>query len=81
MDEIKTLNSLGLTLPTPAYFAGMIIFSIIGMAAYYYGKKASLRNPKWIGVALMFYPYAVSETWVLYVVGCVLCVGLYIYRR
>jgi len=81
MDELKMLQSLGLTLPTPAYIAGVFFFSIIGMAAYYYGKKASLKKPKWIGVALMLYPYAVSETWMLYLVGSGLCIALYVYRR
>lgn len=80
MDELKTLQSMGLVLPSPAYLAGAFIFSIIGMVAYYYGKRASRRNPKWIGVALMVYPYAISETWMLYLVGCGLCVALYVWR-
>ena len=29
----------------------------------------------------MFYPYAVSQTWLLYVVGVVLCAGIYIDRN
>ncbi|MBI3523705.1 MAG: hypothetical protein HY066_04135 [Betaproteobacteria bacterium] len=81
MDELKTLESLGFTLPSPAYIAGAIIFSIIGYAAYRYGKKAGMAAVKWIGVALMLYPYAISETWQLYVVGGALCAGLYIYRK
>jgi hypothetical protein len=40
-----------------------------------------LTKPKWIGVALMLYPYVVSETWVLYGVGVSLCVALYVYRK
>jgi len=32
-------------------------------------------------VALMLYPYAISETWLLYAVGTALCVGVYVYRR
>jgi hypothetical protein len=39
MDELSTLQSLGLTLPTPAYLFGIILFSVIGIAAYRYGKK------------------------------------------
>jgi hypothetical protein len=30
----------------------------------------------WLGVALMFYPYAVSGTVALYAVGLALCAGL-----
>jgi hypothetical protein len=80
MDDLNTLGSLGFTLPTPAYFAGSILFGIIGFVAYRFGKKTSRGQIKWIGVALMFYPYAISKTWLLYVVGCALCVGLYLAR-
>ena len=41
MDELQTLGALGFTMPTPAYLVGVIIFSIIGYAAYRYGKKTS----------------------------------------
>lgn len=81
MDELKSLQSLGFTLPSPAYLIGALLFGIIGFAAYRYGKKASRPPAKWIGVALMLFPYAISETWLMYVVGAGLCVGLYVYRR
>jgi len=41
MDNLKTFESMGFTLPSPAYLIGAIFFSIIGYAAYRYGKKAS----------------------------------------
>lgn len=81
MDEIKAIESMGLVLPSPAYLVGTILFGIIGFAAYRYGKKTSLAAVKWIGVALMFYPYLISETWLMYVVGAGLCVGLFVLRR
>lgn len=81
MDDLKTLESLGFTLPGPAYIFGAIFFGIIGYAAYRYGKKASLGRFKWIGIALMLYPYAISETWALYAVGGGLCLGLYVFRK
>jgi hypothetical protein len=82
MDELKTLEALGFTLPSPAYLIGAILFSVIGYAAYRYGKKASLQTIKWIGIALMLYPYFISaETWLLYAVGAGLCIGLYVSRR
>ena len=77
-DTLTTLESMGITLPSRAYLIGAIIFSIIGYAGYRYGKKTSLRTTKWIGIALMLYPYIISETWLLYTVGAGLCVGLYI---
>ena len=81
MDELKTMESLGLTMPSPAYLFGAVLFGVIGIAAYRYGKKAELSALKWIGVALMIYPYAVSEIWMLYVFGGVLCVALYVFRN
>lgn len=81
MDQIETLQSMGLTLPSPAYIFGAIVFGFIGYAAFRYGRKAELPIPKWIGVALMLYPYAISQTWLLYAVGAALCVGLYCYRH
>lgn len=81
MNELKTLESLGLTLPGPMYILGAIVFGLLGYAAYRYGKKAELPAPKWIGVALMLYPYAISSIWLLYAVGTGLCIGLYVYRK
>jgi len=81
MEELKMLESLGLAMPSPAYLFGLFLFGIIGFAAYRYGKKMSLQSFKWIGVALMLYPYVVSATWLLYGVGVVLCVGLYFNRK
>ncbi len=82
MDDLQeALNSLGLTLPSPAYIIGAIVFGIIGIAAYRYGKKTSTVSAKWIGIALMLYPYAVSDTWLLYLVGAGLCAALYAFRK
>ncbi len=81
MDELNTLNSLGFTMPTPAYLVGALLFGLIGFVAYRYGKKMSMTYTKWIGIGLMLYPYAVSKTWLLYVVGIGLCAGLYFYRE
>jgi len=80
MDELKTLETMGFSMPTPAYLAGMIVFSLVGYAAYRYGKKTSTSFTKWIGVVLMLYPYVVTETWLMYGVGAGLCISLYMYR-
>ena len=81
MDELKTIESLGLTIPSMAYIAGAIIFSIIGYAGYRYGKKSGHSTPLWIGIALMVYPYVISETWLMYAVGTALCFALYMFRK
>ena len=80
MDELKSLESLGFTLPSPAYIVAAIVFGIIGFAAYRYGKKTARVKVKWIGVALMLYPYLISDTRLLYVVGVGLCMALYLLR-
>jgi len=81
MDILNTLQSLGVTIPGPTYLIGAVLFSIVGYVGYRHGKKAKLATPRWIGIALMLYPYAVSDTWLLYAVGGVLCVGLYVFRK
>ena len=80
MDQVDTLQSLGLTLPTPAYLFGLILFGVISIAAYGYGRKQKKRNAKWLGVSLMLYPYAISDTVWLYVVGVALTAGLFVWR-
>lgn len=80
MNNREVLESVGLQLPSPAYLFGAILFGIVGYAAWRYGRKAELPYPKWIGVALMFFPYAVSRTSLLYLIGCGLCAALYIFR-
>ena len=80
MDDAQSLGSMGLTLPDPGYLSGAILFGIIGFAAYRYGKTTSRAPVKWIGVALMLYPYLISETWMLYAVGASMCIALYFYR-
>ena len=69
MNEIKALQSMGFVLPSPAYIFGAIVFGLLGMVAFSRGKKTSQRVLTWTGVALMLYPYAIGETWLLWSVG------------
>lgn len=73
MDPLSTLASLGLTLPSPAYLIGATVFGLVGLVAYYRGKRLGRPRTRWLGLALMLYPYLVPQTWLLYVVGAVLC--------
>ena len=77
-DLTKLLSSLGLELPSPAYIVGAILFGIVGYVAFRRGRKVSKPQLTWTGAILMFYPYAVSQTWQLWVVGVVLCGWLYV---
>jgi hypothetical protein len=76
-DNVAALEALGFSLPSTGYLIGVVVFGIVGYVAYRYGKKMSLPTTKWIGIALMLYPYAITATWLLYVVGAGLCVGAY----
>ena len=76
MDELSALQSFGLTLPSPAYIIGTILFGLVGMVAWRYGRKRAMPRTKWLGVALMFYPYAIERTWLLFAVGAALCAGI-----
>ncbi|MFO1249568.1 MAG: hypothetical protein U1E77_00065 [Inhella sp.] len=78
MNDQTALRALLLGLPSPAYLFGAIVFGLIGIAAYRHGKKTQRARTRWLGVALMLYPYAVSMTWLLYVVGAVLCVAMFL---
>ncbi len=78
--DLAALQS-GFSLPTPVYLLGLLVFSILGFAAYRYGKKTERSSIKWIGVAMMLFPYATPETWQLYLVGGGLCGALYWFRR
>lgn len=80
MGELSGAQSLGFTLPSTAYIVGAILFGIIGFVAFRYGKKLGLPVVKWVGVVLMFYPYAIAETWQLYTVGIVLCAAMVWFR-
>ena len=60
-------------------FAG-IVFGAIGFAAFIYGKKQVSFKPMLIGIALMAYPYFVSNTILLWGIGAALTVSLFLFR-
>lgn len=80
-EALSSLHSLGLTLPSPAYLFGMIVFGLIGLGAYRSGRVSERKVTMWLGVALMVYPYLISATWLMYGVGLALCAGLWAGRR
>ena len=74
------LTAFGIDLPSPAYLFGAIVFGLVGLAAFRFGRRHGRRPTLWVGVALMLFPYAVSRTWVLYATGLALCAGLLLDR-
>jgi hypothetical protein len=79
-DTLEALDELGIGLPSPAYLTGVIVFSVVGVAAFYYGKRHGRNRMRWLGLALMLYPYVVWQTWLLYVVGLGLSIGAWLDR-
>ena len=65
------LQPLGLSLPSPAYLAGLIVFGIVGWIAWRRGRKTDRASLKWVGLATMLYPYVVPQTWLLWSIGLV----------
>jgi uncharacterized membrane protein len=78
MDNLSALQALGLELPSPAYLIGALVFGLIGWAAFRLGRQRERPRTRWLGLALMLYPYAVSRTWLLYAVGTLLCAGIWL---
>jgi hypothetical protein len=76
-ESLQLAQDMGFTLPSPAYIFGSIVFGLIGLVAWRYGKVVQHPRMRWLGVVLMFYPYVVGETWLLYVVGCGICAYLW----
>jgi hypothetical protein len=57
------------------------MFGVIGLAAFLYGKKSVLIVPMVLGMALMVFPYFVSDTWLLYGIGSALTVACWYFRH
>lgn len=69
---------LGLVLPSPAYLLGAFLFGLVGYVAFRRGRKNAHPELTWTGVALMIYPYGVPQTWLLWLLGTVMCGWIYI---
>jgi len=75
-DTLALAQDAGLTLPSPAWIFGCILFSLVGFAAWRYGKAVQVPRIRWLGLALMLYRYLTGPTWLLYGVGCALCAAI-----
>lgn len=65
---------------SPAQMLWGVLFGAIGMGYFSYGRKQRAAVPFAIGVALMTYPFFVSNTYLLALVGAVLCAVPYFIR-
>ena len=57
-----------------------VVFGSIGLAYFVYGKKQRRFVPLLCGIALMAFPYFISNTVLLVVVGLVLSAVPYFFR-
>jgi hypothetical protein len=79
-DQLEALGALGITLPSPAYIVGAIVFGFVGLWAFVHGKRVGRPRTRWLGLALMLYPYVVWQTWLMYLVGLGLCIAVWLDR-
>jgi len=62
--------------PTWLMLSGL--FSVIGLAAFTYGRRQQRGTPLLVGLVLMVYPYFVSSITALVGIGVLLLVGLFV---
>lgn len=78
------LSTYGINLSPDSFSFGNImagiIFGIIGLYAFNYGRKEKNYRPLTIGLCLMVYPYFVSNSWLMWGIGIVLSSLLYFWR-
>ncbi|MGA0899720.1 MAG: amino acid transport protein [Luteolibacter sp.] len=58
-----------------------LIFGTIGWGAFIYGRRLELDKPKFIGVALIIYPYLISHHILVWVLGVALVGLIWVYRH
>jgi len=64
-----------------AELVASLIFGSIGFVAFVYGKRMHTWKPMLIGLALMAYPYFVSNPVVFYALGLVGSASLFFVRE
>ena len=68
-------------MPSPSALFASLLFGVIGFVAFRYGKKNAVFVPMLLGIVLMVFPYFVSETWMIYAVGCALTAVVWLFRN
>ncbi len=63
-----------------ANLIGGLVFGSIGFVAFIYGKRMNLWKPMLLGIALMVYPYFVSNDAVMIAIGSIGTAGLFFLR-
>ena len=63
-----------------ANLIGGCVFGSIGFVAFIYGKRMNLWKPMLLGIALMVYPYFISDDLLLIAIGAIGTAGLFFLR-
>jgi len=67
-------------MPEPGVLFAGILFSSIGFAAFWYGKKQGKWPPMAFGAGLVLITFVIPDTTLLYVAGIVLCAAMFYFR-
>lgn len=65
---------------SPALLIGGFLFSGIGFVAFVFGRKMARLKTALLGILLMAYPYFVYDTVMVYAIGAVLTICLFIFK-
>ena len=63
-----------------ANLIGGFVFGSIGFVAFIYGKRMNLWKPMFLGIALMVYPYFISDDLLMIAIGAIGTAGLFFLR-
>ncbi|HEY6207297.1 MAG TPA: hypothetical protein VIW21_14160 [Chthoniobacterales bacterium] len=63
-----------------ANLIGGLVFGSIGFIAFIYGKRMNLWKPMLLGLALMVYPYFISDDVMMIAIGAIGTAGLFVLR-
>jgi hypothetical protein len=69
-----------MSFPAPGALFASLLFGAIGLGALVYARKMSAFKPAILGVALMAYPYFVSDNFLLWGVGVALTIALFVFN-
>ncbi len=69
-----------MSFPSPSVLFASLLFGAMGMGALVYARKMSVFKPAIIGVALMAFPYFVSDNLLVWVIGIALTISLFVFN-
>lgn len=57
------------------------LFNAIGFVAFVYGKRNTLWRTMIIGLILIVFPYFLTDTLMIFLIGIILSASLYVWRE